>query len=493
MTQMISGENPMEIILTHERTDFDGLASLLGAYKLDQNLVPVLPRLLNRNVEAFLTLYGAELPFMDPRDLVGDPIESVCLVDTQSMTSIKGMVKDIKVQVIDHHQSKENLPEDWEITIRETGATTTIFVQAIQERDVLLTPVEATLLLLGIYEDTGSLTYTRTTAEDIFAAGILVERGASLSIVTDYINHPLSMAQQRIYEDLRANAESLIIYGHSLILAQADATDLDEELSSLAHKLRDLLDPDALFLLINTSGGVQIIARSTSDHIDVCEILSSFEGGGGHPRAAAALVDGTPLPEIYKNLTNLLPQYVKPAIRARDIMSNDPQTLAPDTPVSEVAELMLHYGFEGYPVVDKDEIVGLVTRRAVDRALAHKLDVTADSIMEAGNVRVFPADSIEYIQDVMMESGWGQIPVVSSRSKQIVGIITRTDLIKILAPHHPSPGRQNLISPAGIYSARSSAGSFEQDSRCCCRAEIGPLYCGWIRARSATGYSESGF
>ena len=434
----------MDIILTHERTDFDGLASLLGAYKLDQNLVPVLPRLLNRNVEAFLTLYGVELPFMDPRDLTGDPIDSVFLVDTQSMTSIKGMVKDIKVQVIDHHQPKEDLPEDWEVTIRETGATTTIFVQAIQERDILLTPVEATLLLLGIYEDTGSLTYTRTTAEDIFAAGILVERGASLSIVTDYINHPLSMAQQRIYEDLRANAESLIIHGHSLILAQAEATDLEEELSSLAHKLRDLLDPDALFLLINTSGGVQIIARSTSDHIDVCEILSTFESGGGHPRAAAALVSGISLPEIYKRLTAVLPQYVKPAIRARDIMSRYPQTLEPDTPISEVAELMLHYGYEGYPVVDGNEIVGLVTRRAVDRALGHKLDVTAVSIMEAGNVRVFPADSIEYIQDIMMESGWGQIPVVSSRSKKIVGIITRTDLIKILAPHHPIPGRQNL-------------------------------------------------
>jgi len=434
----------MDIILTHERTDFDGLASLLGAYKLDQSLVPVLPRLLNRNVEAFLTLYGVELPFVDPRDLSGDPIESVCLVDTQSMTSIKGMVKNIKVQVIDHHQSKEDIPEDWEVTIRETGATTTIFVQAIQERDILLTPVEATLLLIGIYEDTGSLTYTRTTAEDIFAAGILLERGASLSIVTDYINHPLSMAQQRVYEDLRANAESLIIHGHSLILAQADASDLEEELSSLAHKLRDLLDPVALFLLLKTPGGVQVIARSTSDHIDVNEVLSTFEGGGGHPRAAAALVRDIPLPQIYKTLTDVLPQYVKPAIRARDIMSKDPQTLAPDTPISEVAELMLHYGFEGYPVVDQDVIVGLVTRRSVDRALAHKLDVTAASIMEAGNVRVFPADSIEYIQDVMMESGWGQIPVVSSRTKQVVGIVTRTDLIKILAPHRPSPGRQNL-------------------------------------------------
>jgi len=436
----------MDIILTHERTDFDGLASLLGAYLLDQNLTPVLPRQLNRNVEAFLNLYGVELPFVDPRDLTGEPIQSVLLVDTQAMTSIKGMVKDLRVKVIDHHLLREDIPEDWEITIRDTGANATIFVGAIQERDIPLTPVEATLLLLGIYEDTGSLTYTRTIAEDIFAAGILLERGASLEIVSDYINHPLSQAQQRIYEDLRANAESLIIHGHNLILAQADATELEEELSSLAHKLRDLLDPDALFLLLTTSGGVQIVARSTDDHIDVSDVLSEFEGGGGHPRAAAALINNAALPEIYKKLTEILPQYVKPAIRAKDIMSKDPQTLAPETSVSEVAEMMLRYGYEGYPVVDEDKILGLVTRRAVDRALAHELDVTAASIMEAGEVRVFPADSIEQIQDVMMESGWGQIPVVSSRSKKIVGIITRTDLIKILAPHKPSPGRQNLAA-----------------------------------------------
>lgn len=436
----------MDIILTHERTDFDGLASLLGAYLLDQNLTPVLPRQLNRNVEAFLNLYGVELPLIDPRDLTGDPIHSVCLVDTQAMTSIKGMVKDLRVKVVDHHPQREDIPDHWEVTIRDTGATATIFVGAIQERDIPLTPVEATLLLLGIYEDTGSLTYTRTTPEDIFAAGILLERGASLEIVSNYINHPLSLGQQQVYESLRANAENLIIHGHNLILTQADASDLEEEVSSLAHKLRDLLDPDALFLLLTTSGGVQIVARSTDDHINVSDVLSEFEGGGGHPRAAAALISDKTLPEIYKKLTEILPQYVKPAIRAKDIMSKDPQTLAPETPVADVAEMMLRYGFEGYPVVDDNRILGLVTRRAVDRALAHELDVTAASIMEAGEVRVFPADSLEQIQDVMMESGWGQIPVVSSRSKKIVGIITRTDLIKILAPHKPYPGRQNLAA-----------------------------------------------
>ena len=125
-------------------------------------------------------------------------------------------------------------------------------------------------------------------------------------------------------------------------------------------------------------------------------------------------------------------------------MSRDPQTLSPETPVNEAADMILKFGYEGYPVVGDGEIVGLLTRRAVDRALAHELNLTAASLMDAGSIRVFPSDSIEHIQDVMTESGWGQIPVVSSRSKKIVGIVTRTDLIKILAPSHLTPGHQNL-------------------------------------------------
>ena len=37
----------MRIILTHEQTDFDGIASVLGAYLIDRNALPVLPRRMN--------------------------------------------------------------------------------------------------------------------------------------------------------------------------------------------------------------------------------------------------------------------------------------------------------------------------------------------------------------------------------------------------------------------------------------------------------------
>lgn len=435
----------MHIILTHEQADFDALASLLGAHLVDERAIPVLPRRMNRNVRAFVTLYGVELPFVDPRDLPGMPVESVTLVDTQSMVSIKGMGRKTHVRVIDHHPPRDGLPPTWQVTTEDTGATATLFVETLQVHDSLLSPVEATLLLLGIYEDTGSLTYTRTTPRDLSAAAYLLERGASLQIAADFLNHPLSLQQQALYDRLRAATQSLSVNGHSVLLACGDSQEMDEELSTVAHKMRDLLDPDALILLVKTRGGVQLIARSTSDNIDVAQLADHF-GGGGHERAAAGLIRDRDLESVCQELIQVLPNYVRPAITVAQIMSRRPQLLSPDTPVEEAAQRMQRYGYEGYPVVQDGRVIGLLTRRAVDRALSHQLEATAERLMEAGEVFVHPGDSIESLQHLMTESGWGQIPVVQPESGTIIGIVTRTDLLKTLTREPSLPSRQNLAS-----------------------------------------------
>lgn len=433
----------MRIILTHEQSDFDALASLLGAYLLDETAIPVLPRRMNRNVRAFVTLYGVELPFVEPRDLPFEPIDTVCLVDTQSMATLKGMTSDTTVRVIDHHPLRDDIPRSWTVITEEVGATSTLLVERLQEQNGSLSMIHATLLLLGIYEDTGSLTYTRTTSRDLLAASFLLERGASLRIAGDFLNHPLSDRQQQLYDDLRTTLENYQVHGHTAIIAKGDAKDMDEELSTVAHKLRDLLDPDALFLLIKTRGGVQLIARSTSDSIDVSAIAEHF-GGGGHARAAAALVKDRDLDVAYEELIQVLPSYITPAITVAEIMSRGPQLLNPDAAVHEVAERMQRFGYEGYPVVDGGKVVGLLTRREVDRAIAHKLNLTAASLMKTGDVAVHPEDSIEHLQEVMTETGWGQIPVIHPETDEIIGIVTRTDLLKTLTAEVSPPGRQNL-------------------------------------------------
>jgi tRNA nucleotidyltransferase (CCA-adding enzyme) len=433
----------MRIIVTHEQADFDALASLLGAYLVDDTSLPILPRRMNRNVRAFLTLYGAELPFVEARDLPNRPIETVCMVDTQTMATIRGVGPETQVHVVDHHALREENPPEWTVVSEEIGATTTLFVEQLQLRDGRLTIMHATLLLLGIYEDTGSLTYSRTTPRDLQAASYLLEQGASLTLAADFINHPLSQEQQSIYDELRNQVKSYPVHGHVIMIACGDAKELDEELSTVAHKLRDLLDPEALFLLVRTRSGVQMIGRSTSDHIDVAEITSLF-GGGGHPRAAASLIKGQEVEEVCQELVRLLPDHVQPAITVAEIMSHGPQVLGPDVIAQEAAERMQRYGYEGYPVVRDGQVIGLLTRRAVDRAISHKLNLPASSLMNAGKVIAYPNDSIEHLQRLMTDSGWGQVPVIDPESGKIIGIVTRTDLLKTLTSQLSRPGAQNL-------------------------------------------------
>jgi tRNA nucleotidyltransferase (CCA-adding enzyme) len=96
----------MQVILTHEQADFDAIASLLGASLLQKEAFVVLPSVMNRNVQSFIHLYGADLPFIKSEDLPNEPITAVTLVDTQSLVTLKGMRKDAQVCVIDHHQKR---------------------------------------------------------------------------------------------------------------------------------------------------------------------------------------------------------------------------------------------------------------------------------------------------------------------------------------------------------------------------------------------------
>jgi tRNA nucleotidyltransferase (CCA-adding enzyme) len=133
-------------------------------------------------------------------------------------------------------------------------------------------------------------------------------------------------------------------------------------------------------------------------------------------------------------------------VTVAQIMSRGPQVLGPDTRVEEAARRMSRYGYEGYPVVQDGKIVGLLTRRAVDRAMSHNYTKPISSLMETGEYSVSPSDSLEHLQRLVAATGWGQMPVVDPKSGEVIGIVTRTDLLKNLVPGPKSTGKVNLVS-----------------------------------------------
>ncbi len=451
----------------------DALASQLGAWLLYPDAIPLLPRNINRNGQRFLEQYGANLPYVSLMDLPRETIETVILVDTQSLITLKGMSKETRIVVYDHHPQRDDLNPEWECHLVSSGSNTSQMVARIRARGITLTSLQATILALGLYEDTGCFTYGSTTTEDLLAASFCLAQGADLDIVNRFLYPPLTSGQRKLFDRLLRNIHTYIIEDQTIMAAKADAMDVKDEISSVAHKLRDVLNPDALLLLVATRQGIRLVARSTSDRVNVAAIAESM-GGGGHSRAASALVRPEGALNKAENLQFLdeqfawmvaeLGQHVKPAVNVKSIMSKDPLILSPDTSVQEAHRLMQRYGYEGYPVVEEGQVVGLLNRREVDRAINHGLALSVKSLMAAGEVKIAPDASLEMLQTLMAKTDWGQVPVVAPESGEIVGIVTRTDLLKTLGPVPDMPDQDEvakqlaqIVPPARLALLRALA------------------------------------
>ncbi len=419
----------MKLILTHDNADFDAVASMLAAHKLDPEARPVLPKRVNRNVDEFLTLYASALPFIQRDELRrGGDVKHVTAVDTQSFATARGMRSDTPIHFIDHHPLHRVLEDHHRFTGDLVGASTTLLVEQIIEHGIHVEPLEATMLMLGIYEDTGGLTYGTTTPRDMRCAAWLMECGAKLDVVREFLQHRLTPEQRDLYEKLLEDAHTHTVNGHPVVLACAHITEPVDEIATLAHKLRELFEPAAIFVLVQLNGDLQLVARGTTEAIDVSQIAKRF-GGGGHGRAAAALIRNRQLSDVRQEILNVLPEIVVASVLVESLMSKGVQTIRANQQVRTVVERMQRTGHEGFPVVAEGRVVGLLTRRAVDRAMSHGMGhQTVQQIMEAGTVTVHPSDSIETLQQRMLRSGWGQIPVVDDNGT-LIGIVTRTDLI----------------------------------------------------------------
>ncbi|MCU0498964.1 MAG: CBS domain-containing protein [Anaerolineae bacterium] len=460
----------MKVILTHPNADFDAIASLLGAYKLDPTAIPLLPKRQNRNVNEFLHLYQNGLPFREKSDFDASQVSQVLLVDTQKLPTLKGLREDIPVSILDHHPRKQDLPAHADIVIDETGSNATLLVERLQAANIPINSLEATLLALGVYEDTGSLGYGTTTPRDIRAAAWLLEQKAVLDTVRRFLTPPLTPEQQRLYEILMRASQNRVIHGYNVMIATATVDQNIPQIASVAHRLRDALDPAALFVAVKMERYIQLVCRSAEDAIDVGEIARLF-GGGGHERAAAAPIEDRELEDVVNTLWREVIGRIRPVTTVADLMSYGAHTVQAAERIGEIISNLRRIGHEGYPVLEQGRVVGLLRLREADRAMEHGLkNAPVRELMSGGEITLTPDDSVSTLEQTIVNSGWGQIPIV--REGQLIGIVTRTDLIKHWAKLHPaanfrppltiSPEHMNEVLGVGATALISHIAEFAQ-------------------------------
>lgn len=425
----------MEIITTHTNTDLDALASMVAALKLYPGAVMVFPGKLSRNVEEFMALHKDTLNVRAVRDIEPDLVEMVILVDTKSPGRLAKLAEllekpGVEVHIYDHHPRGEGDATGRVEVVEMVGATTTLMVEKIRERGIHLTPMEATILSLGIYEDTGSLVFSSTTARDAEAVAYLLAQGANLAVVADFLGRPLTEDQRALLKALLVSAERYQINGIKFLIARGNVDEFVGGLALLTHKLADFAHLDAVFTVVEMEDRVHVVARSSVPEVNVKDILGVL-GGGGHPAAASATIKKAQVSEVSERLLEAIRSKVRPPITAADIMSSPVKTITPETVIEEAGRIMLRYGHTGLPVVKGEQVVGVISRRDVEKAAHHGLGhAPVKGFMTSNLVTVGLEVPASVVRELMIEHDIGRLPVL--KEGKLVGIVSRTDVLRTL-------------------------------------------------------------
>ncbi|MFA5845907.1 MAG: CBS domain-containing protein [Thermodesulfovibrionales bacterium] len=424
----------MEIITSHINADFDSLASMVAAKKLYPEADIVFAGSQEKKLRDFIEAFKpVEIKRIRDIDLAN--IKRLIIVDTKNPDRIGQFAEiiskpGIDIHIYDHHPlTKEDIHGSIEV-IEEVGATATIFSEILKTRKLQPSPMEATILCLGIYEETGSLLFPSTTERDLLAVAYLIKRGANLNIVSSFLRLELSREELDLLNELVQSSREMIISGVRIKIAKASRESYLGDAAHLAHRIMDMEDIDALFVLLSMEGKILMVARSRVPELNVADVMKEF-GGGGHPTAAAATIKEASLEMLDERLARIISENVKPDKVAADIMTSPVVSTDWDSTIKEIETIMTKYGVNVLPIIKNGKYFGLISREIIEKALFHGLGKSkAIDFCTTDAATVSPDTAIREIEIMMIEQNQRFMPVIEK--EKITGAITRTDLLRTL-------------------------------------------------------------
>ncbi len=427
----------MDVITSHTNADFDALASMVAAKKLYPEATLVFPGSQEKSMRDFFlesTFYAVEAERLKNVDV--DSVTRLIIVDNRNPARLGKLAgalgrPGVSVHIYDHHPTKEgDIRGEFEI-VEMIGATTTIMVELLRQKGMPITQLEATIFALGIYEETGSLTFVSTTERDVQAVAYLISQGAQLNIVSDFISRELTAEQIAILNDLITAATSYDINGVRVVIAAMATHQYVPDLANLAHKIRDMESLDVLFLVVQMGDKTHVIGRCRIPQVNAGEVLEEL-GGGGHATAASAVVKDMTYLQTKERLIDVLKHHIKPGPVASEIMTSPVKTIPSGSTIQEANEAMTRFSVNVLPVLSNEKFQGIITREVVQKALFHGLGKQkVEEFMTTGGPVVSPDTPMAQVERIMIEEHQRFIPVLD-RSSMLVGAITRTDLLRSL-------------------------------------------------------------
>jgi tRNA nucleotidyltransferase (CCA-adding enzyme) len=426
----------LTVITTHVNADFDAFASMLAAQKLYPGALVVFPGSQEKNLRDFFVksmVYLYNVARVKDIDL--NAVRRLILVDTRQASRIGKFSSilqrpDLEIHVYDHHPS---MPDDvsGSVEVTEiTGATVTILTKIIRDRKIPITPEEATIMALGLYEDTGSFTFSSTTVDDYHAAAYLLSMGANLNVISDIIIREMTPEQVGLLNDMIEGVTHHTIDGVNVAVTSVSSDTYIGDFAFLVHKLKDMQNLDVVFALASMEDRVYMVGRSRLPEVDVGAIAMAL-GGGGHPSAASATIRGQTLIQVEERLLALLNEYINPKHSARSLMSAPAIHVEPSVTMKEANKLLTRYNVNVLVILESGDLLGIISRQVIEKGLHHRLeDVPVREYMTTDIDTVAPDAALPEIQEKIIANKQRLLPVVENG--HVIGVITRTDLLNTL-------------------------------------------------------------
>ncbi len=426
------------IITTHKNADFDAVASLVAATIVFPGSRGLLPNSINPNVRAFLSIHKDffELPRVSEVEL--EKVDRLTVVDTNGWKRIDPLDAvarsgKVDIRIFDHHVNARGTAMEKQasrVWIEPLGANITLMIRFLKKERKLLTPMQATLFLAGLYEDTGSLSFPSTCAEDAAAAAYLLERRADLVIVNKFLRPVYGQKQKDVLFQMLKSGKRHKVNGYKVGLACIPVSGHVDNLALVVKMYRDIANVDAAFgIFTGKKGRCIVIGRSDTGGIHVGDIMRAL-GGGGHPAAGSALLKKVNPDAVREMILELIQGNRQSSVKISDLMSFPVLTVRSEATMAQAARILRDKGCTGLPVTDGDKLVGVISRRDFRKLKKPLIQLRrpVKAFMSRRVITVGPDKSPLQAARIMVKHDIGRLPVV--QDGRIIGIITRSDYMR---------------------------------------------------------------
>lgn len=290
------------LLICHEQPDGDALGSLLALSEaLEANGKKVSMVCCDAVPEVFSFLPGTERIQSD--FLIGNS-EAIVLLDNGDLRRtgfpkrvLTAKEKNIPIVNIDHHPKNDLWKAATINYVDESSSSSSELVYDILcGLDWKITPKIATLLLAGIFTDTGGFHHTNTSEKVLNIVSDLLSKGAKLKLVSDKISNFHSVTRLKLW-GIALNRmlinKKLGIVSSFLLRSEIEKLNASEdEVSGLINLMNSVPESKISLLLYEASdGNIRGSLRTESSAIDV-SALAKLCGGGGHKKAAGFSLRG---------------------------------------------------------------------------------------------------------------------------------------------------------------------------------------------------------